>query len=112
MNITFVKLFSTQLNLTKIFQRETLVTEQVLSHCCELGSALFNWWFIILRIISNTSHARGPPYTWHSMNMEQKGTFCSQELLVLVEDWRGRRRQTERRRMGLKKPARTCCQTS
>lgn len=40
-------------------------------------------------------HKDPPPYTGHSMNMEQKGTFCSQELLVLVEDWRGRWRQTD-----------------
>lgn len=38
----FVKLFSTQLNLMKLFQRKTLVTEDVLSHYYELDSALFN----------------------------------------------------------------------
>lgn len=42
MSITFVKLFSTQLNLMKLLQRETLVTEEVLSRCHEVGSALFN----------------------------------------------------------------------
>lgn len=35
-------IFYTQLSLMKLFQRETLVTEEVLSHCHELGSALFN----------------------------------------------------------------------
>lgn len=94
MHTTF-KLFSTQMRLMKLFQRKTLVTEDVLSHCYGVGSALFNWWFIILHIISNLSPAQGLFYTRCSMNMEQRDTFCFQELLVLVEGWRGRLRQME-----------------
>lgn len=79
----------------KLFQMKALDTEDILSHYYEVDSALFNWWFIILHIISNPSPAQGLSYTRHSTNMKQRGTFCFQELLVLAEDWRGRWRQME-----------------
>lgn len=91
----FIELFSTQMRLMKLFQRKTLVTEDVLSHYYEVDSAWSNRWFIILHIISNPSPAQGPSYTRCSTNMEQRGTFCFQELQVLVEDWRGRWTQIE-----------------
>lgn len=35
----FIELFSTQMRLMKLFQRKTLVTEDVLSHYYEVDSA-------------------------------------------------------------------------